>query len=61
MLCMCVCGFFFFFSCCKELVVAMAVNKASHLEKNPDKELNELEKMKVITLYSPYFCFVCFK
>nr|XP_005901617.1 PREDICTED: axonemal dynein light chain domain-containing protein 1 [Bos mutus] len=33
-------------SCCKELVVAMAVNKASHLEKNPDKELNELEKMK---------------
>ncbi|KAJ1074636.1 PREDICTED: axonemal dynein light chain domain-containing protein 1 [Capra hircus] len=33
-------------SCCKELVVAMAVNKASRLEKNPDKELNELEKMK---------------
>ena len=51
----------FFFSCCKELVVAMAVNKASRLEKNPDKELNELEKMKVITLYSPYFCFICFK
>ena len=43
-MCVCVCVFF---SCCKELVVAMAVNKASHLEKNPDKELNELEKMKV--------------
>ncbi|XP_059944526.1 axonemal dynein light chain domain-containing protein 1 isoform X3 [Mesoplodon densirostris] len=33
-------------SCCKEVVTAMALSKAGHLEKNPTKELNELDKMK---------------
>ncbi|XP_036688976.1 axonemal dynein light chain domain-containing protein 1 isoform X2 [Balaenoptera musculus] len=33
-------------SCCKEMVTAMAPSKAGHLEKNPTKELNELDKMK---------------
>ncbi|XP_057586082.1 axonemal dynein light chain domain-containing protein 1 isoform X2 [Hippopotamus amphibius kiboko] len=34
-------------SCCKELVTAMALSKAGHLEKNPPKKLNELDKMKM--------------
>ncbi|XP_026365045.3 axonemal dynein light chain domain-containing protein 1 [Ursus arctos] len=33
-------------SCCKGLVTAMALNKAGHLEKNPAKELQELDEMK---------------
>uniref|UniRef100_A0A452RXF8 Axonemal dynein light chain domain containing 1 n=1 Tax=Ursus americanus TaxID=9643 RepID=A0A452RXF8_URSAM len=33
-------------SCCKGLVTAMALNKAGHLEKNPAKELQELNEMK---------------
>ncbi|KAF3823374.1 hypothetical protein GH733_010810 [Mirounga leonina] len=33
-------------SCCKGLVTAMALNKAGHLEKNPAKELRELDEMK---------------
>ncbi|XP_047560393.1 axonemal dynein light chain domain-containing protein 1 isoform X4 [Lutra lutra] len=33
-------------SCCKGMVTAMALNKAGHLEKNPAKELHELNEMK---------------
>ncbi|XP_057387228.1 axonemal dynein light chain domain-containing protein 1 isoform X2 [Balaenoptera acutorostrata] len=33
-------------SCCKEMVTAVAPSKAGHLEKNPTKKLNELDKMK---------------
>ncbi|XP_058130789.1 axonemal dynein light chain domain-containing protein 1 [Dasypus novemcinctus] len=33
-------------SCCKGIVTAMALSKAAHSEKNPNKELHELEKMK---------------
>nr|XP_055175523.1 axonemal dynein light chain domain-containing protein 1 [Nyctereutes procyonoides] len=33
-------------SCCKGLVTAIALNKAGHLEKNPTKELHELDEMK---------------
>ncbi|XP_072802133.1 axonemal dynein light chain domain-containing protein 1 isoform X1 [Vicugna pacos] len=33
-------------SCCKDLVTAMALSKEDHLEKNPAKELHELNKMK---------------
>lgn len=43
-------------SCCKGMVTAMALNKAGHLEKNPAKELHELNEMKVIALSSLYFC-----
>ncbi|XP_058558356.1 axonemal dynein light chain domain-containing protein 1 isoform X2 [Neofelis nebulosa] len=33
-------------SCCKGMVTAMALNKAGHLEKNPTKDLHELNEMK---------------
>ncbi|XP_037681186.1 axonemal dynein light chain domain-containing protein 1 [Choloepus didactylus] len=33
-------------SCCKGLVTAMALSKAAHSQKDPNKELHELEKMK---------------
>nr|XP_060499168.1 axonemal dynein light chain domain-containing protein 1 [Panthera onca] len=32
--------------CCKGMVTAMALNKAGHLEKNPTKDLHELNEMK---------------
>ncbi|VFV28956.1 Hypothetical predicted protein [Lynx pardinus] len=44
-------------SCCKGMVTAMALNKAGHLEKNPTKDLHELNEMKV-TLSSPFVLFV---
>ncbi|XP_040302572.1 axonemal dynein light chain domain-containing protein 1 isoform X2 [Herpailurus yagouaroundi] len=33
-------------SCCKGMVTVMALNKAGHLEKNPTKDLYELNEMK---------------
>ncbi|XP_010628545.1 axonemal dynein light chain domain-containing protein 1 isoform X4 [Fukomys damarensis] len=33
-------------SCCKGMVTAMALNKAAHSEKNPAKELRELDNIK---------------
>ncbi|XP_051714208.2 axonemal dynein light chain domain-containing protein 1 isoform X2 [Oryctolagus cuniculus] len=32
--------------CCKEMATAMALSKATHLEKNPAKELQDLDNMK---------------
>ncbi|XP_077013240.1 axonemal dynein light chain domain-containing protein 1 isoform X2 [Tamandua tetradactyla] len=33
-------------SCCKGMVTAMALSKAAHSQKNPNKEFHELDKMK---------------
>lgn len=49
MVCLYVC--FFFSSCCKGMVTAMALSIASNLGKNPAKEIYDLDKMKVITVF----------
>ncbi|XP_058516977.1 axonemal dynein light chain domain-containing protein 1 isoform X2 [Ochotona princeps] len=35
-------------SCCKGMATAMALSKATHLDKNPAKELEDLDKMKEV-------------
>lgn len=56
MLCVYVCAFFS--SCCKGMVTAMALSIAGSLQKNPAKELHDLDQMKVRALFSLFVLFV---